>query len=84
MYLILPSAPVSSTITFTFFAKSFRLSSEAAACEKPSVSPQPPIATMIAVPFVNLERTSDIFVKKGKDDGEAWLNVEDCMNASAT
>lgn len=48
------------------------------------MSPQPPIATMIAVPSVNLERTSETVVKRGKDDGEAWLNVEDCMNARAT
>lgn len=78
-----PSAPVSSTIALTFFAKSFRLSSFSAACEKP-VSPQPPIATMIDVPTVNFDRTSSTVVKNGHEVELAWLKVEDCMKAIAT
>lgn len=80
-----PSALVSSTITLTFLAKSFRLSSDLAASENPFVSPHPPIATITAVPLANFGRTSSTVVKSGQTDGgAALLKIAERMNASAT
>lgn len=81
---IIPSAPVASTIFFTFLANNFMFPSVLAASENPAVSPQPPIATIIAVPGANFDRTSLTVVKKGQDVGISWLNFEDCIKAIAT
>lgn len=79
-----PSAPVCSTIFFTFSANNFLLLWVAAAVEKLAVSPHPPIATMIAVPSANLERTEETVSNKGHDGGSTWLNMETGMKARAT
>jgi hypothetical protein len=83
-FIYLPSAPVYSTIALTFCANSFRLLSVDAACEKPEVSPHPPIAIIIFVPFANFGRTCSTVVKSGHSDTSSSLNVEERMKASAT
>lgn len=81
----LPSAPVRSTIAFTFRANSFRPLSVFAASENPWVSPHPPIATMMAVPFANRGRTASTVVKRGHSDTTSGeLNIEERMKARAT
>ncbi len=80
----LPSAPVASTIAFTFFAKCLLVLTVVEALAKPSVSPQPPIAIMIFVPSGNLERTSSTVVKSGQSEGDFLLKSDDCMKAIAT
>lgn len=65
----LPSAPVASTIDFTFLANNFLFPSVLAASEKPAVSPQPPIATIIEVPGANFDRTFWTVVKRGQEVG---------------
>jgi hypothetical protein len=78
-----PSAPVASTMAFTFFANSLLVLTVVEALEKP-VSPQPPIAIMIFVPSANLERTSFTVVKRGHSETSFWLKIDDCINAIAT
>jgi hypothetical protein len=55
-----------------------------AAFEKPEVSPHPPIAIMILVPFANFGRTCSTVVKSGHSDTSNLLNIEERMKASAT
>jgi hypothetical protein len=80
----LPSAPVASTIALTFLANSLRLPSVADATLKPCVSPQPPIATMIAVPGENCARAVSTVVKNGQDEVPAWLKAAGLIKARAT
>ena len=79
----IPSAPVASTMAFTFVAKSLLVFTVADALVKP-VSPQPPIATIILVPSANLERTSSTVVKRGHLEAPFSLKMEDGKNAIAT
>jgi hypothetical protein len=49
-----------------------------------SVSPQLPIATIIEVPSMNLDRTEETVANKGQDEGLSSLKTEAGMNASHT
>ena len=81
---MIPSAPVLSAMALTFLAKSLLLLCDEAATEKLPVSPHSPIATMMAVPSANFDRTEDTVVKRGQEDGSTSLNSEAGINARAT
>ena len=82
--MCLPSAPVSSTIFFMFWANVLRALSDTMAAEKPVVSPQPPIDTRTETRWANLLRILLTDVNKGHTAGGAWLKVVDAMNARFT
>ena len=71
-------------MALTLLAKRSRLSCVAAAFEKLSVSPQPPIATMIVVLSANLGRTEATVVKRGQWVGLFSLKTDAGMNARVT
>jgi hypothetical protein len=77
-----PSAPVYSTIAFTFCANSFRLLSVESACQKPEVSPHPPVAIISS--FANFGRTCSTVVKRGHSNTLGSLKVEEHMKAKTT
>ena len=73
-FLPTPSKPFASSIAATFFAYRCRVELSFAPAEKPSSSPQPPIAIISLVSGLNRERILFGDSKGVNDAGESELN----------